>query len=68
MHEMIVGKLWDTLIDTQLFTEEELSLLTAINGYSVETLNDAIYVRYGYSDYNQMMSEEVEENKNGGRK
>ena len=52
-----VNVLWDELLDLELFTEEELQLLTNINGYSVETLNDAIFARYGYRDYNQMMEE-----------
>ena len=63
-------KLWYELIDNELFTELELELLTDVNGYSVETLNDAIYARYGYSDYDQMMSEyeeQLEEIENGGR-
>ena len=49
-----VNKLWDKLIEQELFTEEELRLVTDINGYSVETLNDCIYARYGYRDLEQM--------------
>src|SRR5690554_4507586 len=45
-------------IDAELFTEEELQLLTNINGYSVETLNDALFARYGYRDLEQMMGDE----------
>ena len=52
-----VNELWDELLDQELFTQAELQLLTNINGYSVETLNDAIYARYGFRDYNQMMEE-----------
>ena len=44
-------------IDAELFTEEELRLLTNINGYNIETLNDALYARYGYRDLEQMMEE-----------
>lgn len=50
-----VNVLWDELLEQELFTYDELRLLTNINGYSVETLNDAIYSRYGYRDYDQMM-------------
>ncbi len=50
-----VNELWDELLDLELFTYEELNLITNINGYSVETLNDAIYSRYGYRDLEQMM-------------
>ena len=52
-----VNVLWDELIEYELFTYDELRLLTNINGYSVETLNDAIFSRYGYRDYEQMMGE-----------
>lgn len=52
-----VNVLWDELLECDLFTEEELQLLTNINGYSVETLNDAIFARYGYRDLEQMMEE-----------
>lgn len=50
-----VNVLWNELLEQELFTYDELRLLTNINGYSVETLNDAIYSRYGYRDYEQMM-------------
>ena len=52
-----VNVLWDELLECDLFTEKELQLLTNINGYSVETLNEALFARYGYRDYNQMMEE-----------
>ena len=53
-----VNVLWDELLERDLFTYEELRLLTNINGYSVETLNDAIFARYGYRDFEQMMGDE----------
>lgn len=53
-----VNVLWDVLIDDDLFTYDELRLLTCINGLSIETLNDALYARYGYRDYEQMMEYE----------
>ena len=52
-----VNVLQDELIMNELFTHDELRLLTNINGYSVETLNDAIFSRYGYRDYDQMMED-----------
>lgn len=52
------SELYDVLVDEGYFTDEELRLLTCINGYSVETLNDAIYARYGYRDYDQMLGYE----------
>ena len=53
--ELNVNELWDVLLDGDLLTYEELKLLTNINGLSIETLNDALYSRYGYRDYDQMM-------------
>lgn len=46
-----VGQIYDFLIDNQFFTDDELHLLCCINGYSVKTLNDAIYARYGFRDF-----------------
>ncbi len=55
--DLNVNELWDELLECDLFTDEELQLLTNINGYSVDTLNDAIFARYGYRDLEQMMEE-----------
>lgn len=56
--QLKVSELWAELLDNELFTWAELRLLTNINGYSVETLNDAIYSRYGYRDYEQLKEAE----------
>ena len=53
--ELTVNELWAELVERDLFTDRELQLLTNINGFSIETLNDALYSRYGYRDYEQMM-------------
>lgn len=55
--DFTVNELWAELVERDLFTNKELQLLTNINGFSIETLNDAIYSRYGYRDYEQMMYE-----------
>ena len=57
LEELNANELWDELLEQELFTEEELRLLTNINGFNVETLNDAIFSRYGYRDFEQMMEE-----------
>ena len=49
---------WDKLVDMDLFTDRELELITNINGYTIDTLNDAIYSRYGYRSLDQMLEEE----------
>ena len=48
---------WDRLVDMGLFTDRELELITNINGYNIDTLNDAIYARYGYRSLDQMLDE-----------
>ena len=44
-------------IDAELFTEAEMRLITNINGYNIETLNDMLFARYGYRDLEQMMED-----------
>ena len=53
-----ISKKWDWLLDTGIATEKELQLVTDINGYSVETLNDVLYARTGYRDQEQLEDEE----------
>lgn len=38
------------LIERGIATEDEISLVTEINGYSIATLNDILYARTGYQD------------------
>ena len=46
---MNIEKLWDLIVEYSVATEEELQLVTQINGYSLEVLIDVIYARTGYS-------------------
>jgi hypothetical protein len=48
-----LDNLWETLVDYSIATDEELQLVTSINGYSEETLNDILYCRTGYRDFEQ---------------
>ena len=50
-------ELWDLLIESNVATEEELQLVTAINGQNITTLNDVLYVRTGYRDWEQFEEE-----------
>lgn len=52
---MEFNKLYNKLVEEDYFTEEELRLVTDINGNSVETLNDCIYARYGYRNYEDLV-------------
>ena len=53
-----VNDLYGKLIDRCLFTEAELQLATDLCGYTIDTLNDCIYCRYGYRSYEQMADSE----------
>ena len=50
---MDLSKLWDNVIEYSIATEEELQLITSINGYNETTLNDVIYARTGYHTIEQ---------------
>lgn len=57
-HEYTTEEIWDILIDEGIALECELCLITAINGYNEEALNDVLFVRTGYRSINQMREEE----------
>lgn len=46
-----IDNMVNTMVDFGVCTEEEFDLVSTINGYSVETVNDVLYARTGYSDY-----------------
>lgn len=48
-----INEMWDWLIELEIATEEELELVTNINGYNIENLNDVLYVRTGYHSREQ---------------
>lgn len=52
-----IERVWETLVDMGIATDEELQLVTSINGYNIDTLNDIIYVRTGYHDIEQLEME-----------
>ena len=52
---------WNDLVNIGIATEEELQLVTDINGYSKETLDDVLYARTGYRDWEQYMDYEYME-------
>ena len=58
MKENEIDRIWDYLVESEIATEEELDLITCINGYSVETLNDVIYARTGYRSLDQLIDDE----------
>lgn len=54
---MEVGKMWEWLVENNVATEEELNLITDINGYNMEALNDVLYARTGYRNREQAEGE-----------
>lgn len=52
-----IEKVWDIIIALEIATEEELGLVTSINGYNEDTLSDIIYVRTGYRSIEQLLEE-----------
>lgn len=50
--------IWDCLIDYGIATEAELQLVTCINGYNEEALNNVIYARTGYRSIEQLKDED----------
>ncbi len=51
-------KIWERLEAEGIASDDEIRLVTDINGLSVETLNDILYARTGYRDFDQMDEEE----------
>lgn len=60
-NEKKYNELWDLIIDNKLATNDELELISAINGWNIETLNDVLYVRTGYRDLEQFKECELNE-------
>lgn len=62
MHNLITADqefcdTYDFIIEYDIATESELTLVCCINGRSVETLNDVIYARTGYRNIEQIKEE-----------
>lgn len=50
--------LWDYLLDNNIASEETLKVITSINGYNTETLEDVLYATTGYRNLEQLQGEE----------
>lgn len=50
---MNTEQMWDLLLENDIATEDELQLVTSINGYNEEALTDILYVRTGYKDFDE---------------
>lgn len=54
---MTLEVMWDYLTEAGIATEEELKLITAINGYNEDTFYDVLFVRTGYRNFDQIEAE-----------
>ena len=52
-----IEQVWDLLYQYDIATESELRLVTTINGYNIDSLNDIIYARTGLRDIEQLLDE-----------
>ena len=48
------NELYDYLIDCNIATEQEICLVTSINGYNIESLESILYSRTGYRSLEQI--------------
>lgn len=46
-------ELHQTIIDNEIASEKEILLVSNINGYSLETLENILYARTGYNSLKQ---------------
>lgn len=54
--------IWDEIVECGIATEEELQLITNINGYNEDALNDVVFVRTGYRELGSYLGEDEDEN------
>jgi len=54
-----IMEMWSWLICNDIATEDELTLITDMNGYNIHVLNDVFYYRTGYHDREEWWKEET---------
>lgn len=52
-----LNKLYDKIVEYGIATEAEINLVTDINGWNEEAMNDIIYCRTGYRSIEQYEEE-----------
>lgn len=50
--------LYDYLLETEIATQDEISLVTSINGTNLDSLESILYSRTGYRSLNQILEME----------
>lgn len=58
---MDVNEIYQYMIDCEMVSKEALSIITSINGYNEDTLNDVLYYVSGYHDIKQYLEYEDRE-------
>lgn len=58
---MGVNEIYNYMIDYELVSAETLEIITSINGYNEDTLNDVLYCVSGYRDIKQYLEYEDRE-------
>jgi len=48
-----LNTMYDKMLELELCTFEEIELVTSINGYNEQAINDIVYVRTGYNRLEQ---------------
>ena len=54
---MTVDEMFDTLEDLGFASDETIRIITAINGWNVETAEDILYATTGYRNFDQLKEE-----------
>lgn len=55
-----VDQAYEFMLTNEIASEETLDIITSINGYNIETLNDVLYCQSGYHDFEQLYECEEE--------
>ena len=50
---MSIEEMWDKLLEMGV-QEETLQVVTSINGYDEESMEDILYVKFGYRSFDQL--------------
>jgi hypothetical protein len=58
MKEYTTDTAWDYLLENEIVSEETLKVVTSINGYNIETLQDVLYATTGYRSFEQLEGEQ----------
>ena len=56
-----LGKMYDELLELHICTSGEAQLITNINGYNEQALNDIVYARTGYQDLGQYQQYQLQD-------